>query len=503
MNTRTDTSIRTASPDGSARRRTTVAGWLLVALVALPCLVLIAWTGRPTQDPPPPAPPGGRAAYDMLRFHVPVVRTFAADLPTPDLTDYLSATTPGYHLLLAPIARLAPDALLPLRIAGLLPALLLAWIVALALARRTGDALAAATLAAPVAASSYLLLSGAFVLPDAAGWLGVALVLLVALRIAEGAFRPRWLLAGGLALLALAMVRQIHLWAAAALWTAAWWSAGGSGLGDALTTRVPTRVRRAAAMALATLPAFAVVGLFVGLWGGLTPPTFRGQYPPGLNPAAPAFVLAMTGALGLVFAGWWAPAAWASLTTRRDRAEALVGLTLAAALSLLAAVAVATSYDKDAGRWSGLWNLAQRLPAPAERSPLFVGLAVLGGVTIWAATHRLRAGVRWTLLAAGLAFIVAQAAGHELWQRYTEPMVLLWLGLALASGPALERLSNRDKVMSLLSLWRYAGPALFVAASIGLAFARSAPPASLGPIDPTAPLPWQTDTPALGTAPDD
>ena len=394
------------------------------------------------------------------------------------------------------MARVAPEALWPLQLAGLVPALLLAWVLGRSIARRTGEVFSAVLLGAPACCSAYVLLSGAFVLPDAAGWLGVLLVLLIALRVAEGDVRLRWFVAGGVALLGLAMVRQSQVWAAAALWTAAGGAAGGSGLGDALTTRVPTRLRRALAMVLASAPAFAAIGVFVWVWGGLTPPTFRGQYPPGLNVAAPAFTRARTGALGLIFAGWWMPLAWGSRTTGRDRAEARVGLAIAVGLSLLAALAVATSYDKDAGRWSGLWNLAQRLPAPADRSPLIVGFAVLGGVTAWAVIYQLQACVRWTLLAAGLAFMVAQAAGHELWQRYAEPMVLLWLALALAASAG-DRASSRHTMAgpfwALLGLWRACGPALFVAASVALVGVRVGRAPPLGEIDPSAPLPWQME----------
>ncbi|MEL7472570.1 MAG: hypothetical protein AAGK04_04570 [Planctomycetota bacterium] len=450
------------------------------------------------------APIRGRGAYDMLRFHVPAIERFAGQLPSPDLTDYLSATTPGYHLALALVASVT-GGLAPLRLAGAACTLLFAILLGWALGRRA-EAWKAVTLGAPAVASSYVVLSGAFVLPDVAGWLGVLAVLVIALRAAEGrATCGRWLAMGGMALLGLAFVRQIHLWAAAALWTGAWWSLGGGRLLDGLTTDLGARVRRAVTMLVATLPAFAMVGAFVALWGGLTPPMFQGQYPPGVSLAGPAFVLALVGAIGLFFLGWWWPMLTSSLAASpgANRGPAWLGAAGAVLGAGVVAIAVATDYDKDAGRWTGLWNVAQRLPAPGGRSVVIVGLAMLGGLTIWSVVRPLSAPIRWTLLAAGLAFVVAFSAGHELWQRYAEPFVLLWLALALAHTGCHPDSAGRSVIGVGLGVWRLAGPALFVVGSLVLAGAQvwRAPP--LGEIDPDAPLPWTTPPPPdpLGAAP--
>ena len=45
-------------------------------------------------------------AFDQQIAHLPAVEQFAAQLPAPDLSNYPSATGPGYHLLLAVPARL-------------------------------------------------------------------------------------------------------------------------------------------------------------------------------------------------------------------------------------------------------------------------------------------------------------------------------------------------------------------------------------------------------------
>src|SRR5205807_925172 len=71
----------------------------------------------------------------------------------------------------------------------------------------------------PFAASVYVVSSAVWLLPDNAGWWGVLALMLIS-------WRPRvdwrtWLL-GGLVLLALVFVRQVHAWAAGLLIITAW-----------------------------------------------------------------------------------------------------------------------------------------------------------------------------------------------------------------------------------------------------------------------------------------
>ena len=78
----------------------------------------------------------GRMASDQLRFHEVVIRLFAADLPSPDLSDYRSATSPGYHLVLAAASKLVGDSRLALQLAGSLFTIGLLALVALVVAER-------------------------------------------------------------------------------------------------------------------------------------------------------------------------------------------------------------------------------------------------------------------------------------------------------------------------------------------------------------------------------
>ncbi len=362
----------------------------------------------------------GRAGEDQVNYHEPTIRQFAAELPRPNLHDYLSATTPGYHLVLGAAARAGIDSTTGLRLVGSLFTAGLVALLAWACAARTG-VWAGIVLTLPVACSMYVFMPGVWLLPDCAGWLGVLVVLLLALW---GKFDAPAVVGGGMLMAALVMVRQIHLWAAAALWAGAWLSA--APMRDRardLFSAVPQRLRRTAVMVAATLPAFVVLALFVRMWGGLTPPRFHQQYR-GMNPAAPAFVLSLIGGFGVFYAGFvldgvrsaWLGARWM-----------LVG---AAAAGLLAALVPETTLSVEEGRFSGLWNVAGKLPVIAGRtSPLLLALSALGAATLLVWGRMLPARERWIFLAALGAFTAAQMASHEIFQRYAEPMVLMVLAL--------------------------------------------------------------------------
>ena len=108
----------------------------------------------------------------------------------------------------------------------------------------------------------------------------------------------------------------------------------------------------------------------------------------------------------------------------------------APALAALAGAAVAiipaTTYDK-AGRWSGIWNAARKLPAIANHtSPLILALSTLGALCLLGWCAALRQRERWIILAALAAFTAAQAASGQLWQRYSEPFILILLALLAA-----------------------------------------------------------------------
>jgi hypothetical protein len=420
----------------------------------------------------------GRGASDQINYHEPTIQIFAVQWPHADLSNYYSATTPGYHLLLALASRWTDGSARSLRLLGAVFSIGLLATLAAACAGRAPPAVAVAC-TLPLAASIYVVSAGAWLLPDNAAWWGVLGVLLLALR-------PRvdvlTVVGGGAVLLALVLVRQIHLWAAAALWMAAWIGparGGQAGIGPVLFSDLGSRIRRVAPALLATIPAALAVGYFVWLWHGLIVPRYQGKYH-GSNLATPAFVLAIIGAFS-IFYGAYLVAPLRELWAHHRKAVLLV-----AGLGLLVCALPATTYSQPAGRYSGLWNVARKLPVlGGHSSPLIVGLGLMGAVALLAWFRAVPVRDRFILGAALAAFTAAQTLSPELWQRYHEPMILMVLALmAVRVAPAATLGLGAGHVLGPCAL----------ALTLGLVTAlqlRGAQPAEFLP-DGGGPPPWTT-----------
>ncbi len=434
---------RRAAADGGGR----ALGWRERAGAALACVGLMAAAagGLIASGRMP-----GRPGMDQAIFHGPTIRIFAHDWPRFDFEGYLAASTPLYHLLLAAVCRFVTDSWEGLRVAGMLMSLALVGVTAWACCDG-GRARLALGVTVAVFASHYLLFPAAWLLPDNLGWLLAMAVLLPCLR-REGGMRPlAW---ASVALVALVLTRQSHLWAAAVIWAAAW--VGGEREMEAgLLVDAGRRARRTAAAVAMTLPAFAAVGAFVHLWGGLTPPLFHGvnQAAPGvapgehasllrevaahLNPATPAFVLAVFGVYGVFFLPGLAGA---GVDLWRKQRGTLAAVTAGA---LAVSILPATTLDAASGRTRGVWSLAGKTPEiMGHTSPAIVLLAVIGALTLAMLCRRLGRRDAVILLVTVAAFTAAQATSKHLWQRYTAPLALivLALGVCRAARPGLGEL---------------------------------------------------------------
>jgi hypothetical protein len=370
----------------------------------------------------------GRGRFDQINYHEPAILRFAEQLPRPDVSDYLSATTPGYHLVLAMIARLVSPSPVVLQSAGALFTGGLLALYTLWVARRAG-ALIGAVLGASVGVSIYVFSSGVFLLPDNAAWLGVLGVILIALR---PRFDAATLIGGGAVLLGLVLTRQSHLWAAGVLWAAAWLGAEFRGRGGAfgeiagLFEGFGARARRTVLVGLATVPAFLAVVWFVRLWGGLTVPIYH-DYMQGTNAATPAIILAQIGVIAVFHAGFWWRSGWRLV---RTKPVLLLGVLAA---GLLLAVIPETTYSVEAGRYSGLWNISARAPDLFGRSnSLILILAPAGAGALAAWLNGVGARERWVLLGTLAGFTVAVSLTLNAWQRYHEPMLLMLAGVMSA-----------------------------------------------------------------------
>lgn len=383
-----------------------------------------------------------RAAQDQDNYHLRVVRTFAQQWGRIDLSDYRSATTPSYHLTLATVSRFISDDTRVIRAAGALFTIGLVMTLGLVLARTPVKAspLTGAALILPLACSLYVFSSGAWILPDNAGWWGVlGILVMVLLKPAT----PGNLCVVGLVLLVLVLCRQTHLWAAGLIWLWPWLDPAPS---SSETVPAPGRRRLVlAAMAvIATVPAFLAVAAFVSLWHGLVPPIFQGgAFDPvlgktslknsGGNPATPAFLLTLLGMFGVFFLGY--AQRGISLLLARDR-HTMVALCTSALIGLALALIPATSFSPELGRYTGFWAFAKALPALADRSLFISAGATAGGAILALLVASLRPRDALVSLTALVAFAAAQTAAFFAWQRYLEPFVLILLALMSARTTA-------------------------------------------------------------------
>lgn len=497
------TSQDTEGVSGSAARSAPAAGvssrgWWVVplVLVALHFVVAVPLILHGTMT--------GRWGEDHVNYHEPAVRTFAQELPTPNLRDYHSATTPGYHLIVAAASRFFGDSQATLQLIGSLftAALLGTFGAVVAIRYRAVECrgisvkmpggserswfptLLSLAVCLPLACSMYVFQAGVWLLPDNAGWLGVLLVMVVALR-----FRASvgTLATGAAALAMLVMFRQIHIWAAGLLWVGAWLSVHDSPRQSEsvkeLVTYPSLRLRRALGAFVATMPAFGVLFMFHRMWGGLTPGEFQGQYN-GFNPAAPAFILAVLGVASVFFVGFITDGLWLLLTRKR----ALLGA--AVLIGLIASVVPRTSLSVPDGRFSGLWKVAEKLPLIAEHTaPGIVALAVLGSIMAAAWFVSLPWRERWFFLAALCGFTAAQSASFQIWQRYNEPFVLMLLALVSSSVLTTHVRTDNETASSsprsfpfsrLVPAMRLVGPLALAVFLVLVAYVtmRNAPPAN-------------------------
>lgn len=374
----------------------------------------------------------GRGAADDLNFHWIAIIQFAQQWPSPDLGDYASATTPGYHLLLAPLVKAGMghtgvQLIASIWTLGLLG--LLSWKLSATLGR------SAIVLMLPIIASMYVIFPGIWLLPDNMGWLMVIGIVLLALRSNTGWIS--WAISGVL-LLGLVWVRQVHIWAAAPIWLAAWLGGQSHTPSDipSFFSSFPSRFARTLIAIGCTVPAFVALVWFLGTWDGLVPPSFQNMHQ-GPNWATPGFMLVQVAILSVPFAPILLP------RVRELWAHHWRWVLIASLIGLLLGVVPHSSYSYEAGRYGGWWNLIGKTPTIAERSVLFVLLSLTGSLclVLWLSLSSRRDV--WVWIGVLVAFAVAQSANHASWQRYHEPMLLMVLMLIVARSPKLNQIKTR------------------------------------------------------------
>jgi hypothetical protein len=156
------------------------------------------------------------------------------------------------------------------------------------------------------------------------------------------------------------------------------------------------------------------------------------------NPAGLTFVLAVFGFVSCFFAGWTLPRVVHSFRSHT------VAMLVALAVSLVLAFAPVTTAGSDAdyfaGRRTGLWDIAAKLPSLGHHTSLFIAaLTLIGGLTLGAYVARWNARSATIILCAFLGYGLAMGQGGELWQRYAEPFALMLMIVIMGLDASFSR----------------------------------------------------------------
>lgn len=328
-----------------------------------------------------------------------------------------SATTPGFHWLLAGLAELtaAPEPLartdvLARIVPGALTALTLVVLYGAMRALGAGPG-RSALLIAPFFASSYVWASAVFPVTESLAQVGLAVM---ALGLARP--QPAAGLFGAGALVATA-ARQTFWPATAALPFALLLAAPREAFKPAMIAR----------LAVAAVPATALLAVFVVIWGGLSPPEFAHHRAAGLiNPTPLVHAIMILGVFGVFFLRL-------SDFADRTRVAIEIGTCAVLALAIWLVLPLTAGGEADGRFFSIVWTLAEHSPNLAGRPLTAIGL-IFGGLFMMAVAWR-RARAHGAIPGELLLYAciaLAQAGQHLSWQRYVEPAAFLFLAMSLA-----------------------------------------------------------------------
>jgi len=439
-------------------------------------------------------------AADQEHHHYVVIEKMTLEWPDVDLVDYPSATSPGYHLALAGVAKAVggfEEAKPALRWINALVGLATVGVAYGVCCFFTNSARAAA-LTMPYTLNQYVLGQGAYVSTDNASYLLIFIA--VGLCLAPGL---SWRRGPALTISAVGgvLARQSSIFCIAPIGLAGVLASPLARIAPrwaALRAATERRWSTLAACAVAAIAATGVLAWLIVMWGGLTPPVYRSLHDLGANPATPAAALAIAGALGGCFATALAPLR-ASLRVRPALAIGVAALGLLSATIpetaptwTRSATTAAEPKGGDAqvaerpgpalrGEWTHpetgrtlryfvpgnpeawaerrlrafgwSWRISEMLPTPFERSSLHLLLAPIGALfLLFAAAGGVRAGrapVVLLLLVTVAAWLSAQSMNSMAWHGYFEPKLLAFL-------PWLTAMAIGDR---RLPRWAWIGPA--------------------------------------------
>lgn len=350
----------------------------------------------------------GRAFDDQQLFHLPTIEHFTQHL---DFHDYPSATTPGYHLILALVGKLFSTNEMLLKLVSSLFTAGLVGVIAAMLHNRYGR-FKTLLLVLPFIVSIYILPSGVWLLPDNLAWLCVVGVLMLVTK--STLTNLHFILLSLLLVLAM-LVRQPYLWLASAVWAyaLAYHLLQAPSLNDSFQVMLKAMV--------CAIPAFALFYGFYVLWGGLVPPSFQNGHQ-GISGSTPAFFLSVLSFYSLFFS----PLLYGAMR-QVAAGRNITWIAIGCVIGLIFAILPDTYYSKELGRYSGLWNLAQLAPTIGNKSLFIIAFSTIGGGMAVTLALLLPTRVRLILSLATVAFVLSLMPNKFVFERYMSGYIFICL----------------------------------------------------------------------------
>lgn len=379
--------------------------------------------------------------FDENRCYFPAIEQLRVKFPKVDLVqDSLSASPPGYTQLLAGLSLVSGDSISWIRVWHNLISWLGAGVLLWLMAKFSRSH--AILLFTPALLSVYYLKQSCVLSTDNVSLIlaGISLGILAFQR-----HNTFWCVIAGLLLILAIYFRQITAWLLVPLTLV-------------ILLKDPVSKKRGISLLLTLVLAcgLGLLALLFFFWQGMVPPRFQSAHA-GLSLSGVVYGLCLLAILAPFF--FDKNVLWPKGEERKRACYAgLAGLFLF--------VATPSSYSYEEGRWGGaLWTLAKHMPAVLDRSILLLPLTVCGAVFGCQIFMKIRETERNTALiwaSAVLAWLASSIPNAQVFHRYFEGPILLFLGLAGCLTPK-DREKTSFKIFALCSLF-------FVAAIFALYF---------------------------------
>jgi len=355
----------------------------------------------------------GRAFSDQYFGHLPAIRFFIEQL---DFSDYPSATTPGYHVLMAVFAKLFTQNIIVLKLISSIISAVFVGIFAGLLCEKAGK-IKTIVLLLPMIFSLYFLPDGVWLVPDNLAWLTVGVLFILT---ATRPLTTSYLACTCLVLLLAVAVRQSNIWLATIPWTA--------GLSYLLFDHSQKQKKNLSVglAFLVTVPAFLLLFYFYTTWGGLVPPSVQGRHERSLSYCVPAFFISIF----FIYSMFYAPIVIQAVRKISSR-RAYFFMAVGSILGFLIAVIPATDYNYEAGRFSGFWNFVRLAPTIGHTSVLLTVTSSLGGAVFISWLLLLKKEFRLTIFLSSLAFVLALIPNTLVLERYFSVFVFILIFIML------------------------------------------------------------------------